>query len=358
MIENVMLETYNKISIFIKHIIDEILSDNIQLQEVPCASLQDIIIQNFKSYSQYLNPTVSFHTSISYTFAMLNNAIFDGSTTLCIDLLKLLDLQIKTFVIMETSWSSTMDYNSKITDTVIYSMEQWEEHTITKLDRINLFSGKGCVYTAVTGGYDNLHAPEYVDPTLNYICFTDNPKLSSDVWEIRYIDNSDTLDSIRLARKHKILCNDYLPEYDYSIWIDGKVIITGNIIDVIQKYHLSSPMLCMPHYERNCIYDEADKCISAGKGNPDFIKQQIQKYHNEGYPSHNGLIDSCVLFRVHHDPLLNTMLNIWWDEVLNESTRDQLSFPYACFKSGFTYDLCNFSIYNNPYFKIVNHNTQ
>ena len=356
--ENATHQTYNKIEVFINSLIEKLLSENIQPQEIPCDSLLDIILQNFASYSEYLNPTQVFHASITHTFNLLYSASSNNNTPLCIDLLKLLDLQIKTFAIMETSWLGTMDYNSKITDTVLYSMEQWEEHTIPKFDRTNLFSGKGCVYTAVTGGYDNLHTPEYVDQNLNYICFTDNPKLNSDVWEIRYIDNFDTLDSIRLARRHKILCNDYLPEYDYSIWIDGKVIITGNIIDAIQKYHLSSPLLCMPHYERNCIYDEADKCISAGKGNPDSIKHQIQKYHNEGYPSHNGLIDSCVLFRVHHNPLLNTMLNIWWDEVLKESTRDQLSFPYACFKSGFTYDLCNFSIYNNPYFKILNHNTQ
>ena len=40
------------------------------------------------------------------------------------------------------------------------------------------------VYTSIYGDYDNLK--DQPDIGADYICFTDNPDLKSDCWEIRY----------------------------------------------------------------------------------------------------------------------------------------------------------------------------
>ena len=37
--------------------------------------------------------------------------------------------------------------------------------------------GKICVYTCITGDYDNLIQHTYIDKDYDYICFTDNQKL-------------------------------------------------------------------------------------------------------------------------------------------------------------------------------------
>jgi hypothetical protein len=326
------------------------------MDDIPFDELKELIESNYESSSSYLNPTQSFHQAIESTFSLISDAIKDNNSTLCQNLLNHLLLQLQSFANTELSWLGTTQYKDLIQRHDLYARKEWELHTLPSLPHGSMFDGKGVVYTAITGEYDNLTKPLYINPSWKYICFTNNKSISSDIWEIRYLENDAKLDNIRLARRCKILCTEYLPDYDYSIWCDGKIQIKSDLYDIIKLYHLSSPMLCMPHYERNCIYEEANACIEAKKGNEKEILNQISRYRSENYPEHNGLVDSCVLFRCHNNKKLNQMLQMWWHEIENESTRDQLSFEYSCWKTNFRYDLCNFSIYNNPYFSVESHN--
>lgn len=46
-----------------------------------------------------------------------------------------------------------------------------------------------CVYTAVIGGYDELIEPDVAAAsTSDFICFTDDPGLRSDVWHLRLVE--------------------------------------------------------------------------------------------------------------------------------------------------------------------------
>ena len=60
------------------------------------------------------------------------------------------------------------------------------------------------IYTAIIGDYDTLKEPEYIDENCDYICFTDNWELTSDIWQIRLVENT-SLDSTRLQRMYKVL---------------------------------------------------------------------------------------------------------------------------------------------------------
>lgn len=78
---------------------------------------------------------------------------------------------------------------------------------------------KICLYTAITGSYDNLKDIKYKEDSIDYICFTNNKNIKSDTWQVRYID--EDLDNLTLARKIKIIGYKYLTNYDITIWIDG-----------------------------------------------------------------------------------------------------------------------------------------
>ena len=67
------------------------------------------------------------------------------------------------------------------------------------------------VYTAFTGGYDSLKEPEFVDENTRYVCFTQNPDLTSKTWEIIQMEPS-TLDDNRIAKQYKIFPNKYFPD--------------------------------------------------------------------------------------------------------------------------------------------------
>jgi len=51
------------------------------------------------------------------------------------------------------------------------------------------------IYTAIIGNYDTLKDPEYIDENCDYVCFTDNRELKSDIWQIRLI--KDTGETVR-----------------------------------------------------------------------------------------------------------------------------------------------------------------
>lgn len=229
-------------------------------------------------------------------------------------------------------------------------------HANHQKNGVTHFYGKGVVYSAITGDYDDVKEPEYINPNLDYILFTDNPNLKSNVWDVRLIAREKDLDSVRMARKIKILGHEYLADYDYSIWVDGKIGIIGDLEEYVQKYRSREPILCFNHYINDCIYEEFDVCTYLKKDSIDIMQKQIDRYRSEGYPEHNGLIESAILVRDFHDKKLQKVMKDWWSEIINGSRRDQLSFNYACWKNDFLYDTTDLYIYINDYVKLYHHN--
>jgi GT2 family glycosyltransferase len=217
--------------------------------------------------------------------------------------------------------------------------------------KIDFKKNRMVVYTAITGDYDELQTPTYINKEFDYVCFTDNKNLKSDFWEIRLLEDSD-LDKVRKARRCKILPHLNLSEYDYSLWVDGNIKITGDLKDFINKYSKNNHLMCFIHEDRNCIYKEANECVRLKKDSEETIISQMEKYKSKGYPGNNGLIWSGVLFRKHNDPLVIKLMNEWYEEVNNHSKRDQLSFNYVAWKNGFEYDKCDRYCWRNEYFEV------
>ena len=94
---------------------------------------------------------------------------------------------------------------------------------------------KLCVYTCITGDYDNLHEIEHPEKNIDYYCFTNNKSLKSKTWKIIHIENGN-LDNCRLARKIKILGHPKVNQYNIAVWSDADVVWQKPITDFVQKY--------------------------------------------------------------------------------------------------------------------------
>lgn len=199
--------------------------------------------------------------------------------------------------------------------------------------------GKGLltVYTAVFGNYDILNEPLYVDPEITYICFTDSETLKSSVWDIIVVKKK--LSSRREARKYKILSHKYI-DSEISLWIDGSCQLKENPFPYIKEF-LEISDFVLTNHPRGCLYKEAQKCLIVKKGNPQKIKEQIERYKEEKYPEDNGLVDSTVVLR-RMTPEVIQIENDWWDEIVNGCVRDQVSFNYVAWKNDFEYGLFNY----------------
>ena len=251
-----------------------------------------------------------------------------------------------------------LKFSSNIKIPILYGRNS--NNLLTQLDnksvpykKINFEKEKGVVYTAIFGDYESLLNPKIVNPNLDYICFTDNPNLKSDIWNIKLIDMD--LDNTRKARTIKTLPHKFLSEYDFSFWFDAAFQIIGDLEEYVNTYAKEGLILGVKHSWRNGIYEEVEACISRNKDDETVMRSQVERYKSEGYPKNNGLIESGALFRRHNDPRVINIMEQWHHEIMNYSKRDQLSFDYVCWKNNFVYDKVPIFYWKNHYFEHFYH---
>ena len=216
-----------------------------------------------------------------------------------------------------------------------------------------------------------LHNPECDLDDWDLVCFTDEPNMKSNVWDVRVVDRIYT-DGARQNRYYKILPHKHLNEYDISVCIDADVLINQNIDGIVKEYLKEHNMSVLDHSicgmtttgnlnRRSCIYDEARFIEWLGDNHPrkhykddmNVINRQIEKYKSEGYPPNNGLARTTVMFRKHNELDVIKTMEKWWSEYQYNSRRDQLSFPYSAWKTNFKYKMIPIDIDDNEYFQYM-----
>ena len=193
---------------------------------------------------------------------------------------------------------------------------------------------KKVVYTCISGPYDRLREPRVVDDGYDYICFTDQ-RFESTIWTIKPIpEELKSFSMVKRQRCMKLLPHKFLPEYDFSIWVDSNIEINGSVEKFInEKCPQGDKFLWVgQHPRRDCLYDEQKACVSIKKDTEENTRPQITRYKSEGFPAHFGLPQTCILFRKHNDTDCVAFDNLWWKELKDGSHRDQLSFSYVVWK--------------------------
>lgn len=194
---------------------------------------------------------------------------------------------------------------------------------------------KRVVYTCITGGYDAIIDPKVITKGFDYICFTDNMKMESNIWEIRPLPKeTEGLSQVKKQRYVKINPHLHLSEYDVSIWVDGNVTIKSNLNEFTDKFLRNDCSIYVPkHPSRDCIYNEANIVVAMKKDSNSNITPQIERYKKEGFPKNYGLLQSNIMLRKHNNEDCIRFMEQWFEEVKNGSHRDQLSFNYVAWKN-------------------------
>jgi len=209
------------------------------------------------------------------------------------------------------------------------------------------------IYTCITGNYDDLLEPKFISKNCDYICFTDNKELNSNVWNIKPMPNElSKLSFVKQQRNIKINAHKYLSEYDISIWVDSSVDLLGDINNLIDTLNFDTYNIFVgKHPHRDCIYDEAEACIKLKKDTTENINNQIQYYKNEAFPQHYGLAQTNILIRKHNDKDCIKLMHSWWKMVNRFSHRDQLSLSFCMWKLNYNkLFFLDKNIFNSTYF--------
>jgi hypothetical protein len=102
------------------------------------------------------------------------------------------------------------------------------------------------------------------------------------------------------------------------------------------KIHLdnfipSKDISLLKHPQVTCTYNEAIACIMLGKGNPHDIYRQVTTYRADGFPEYQGMVATGITVRKNSDEM-KIFGEIWFEQILKYSERDQLSFNYTIWK--------------------------
>ena len=217
--------------------------------------------------------------------------------------------------------------------------------SINRNKRINRFPKafqhdgiKVAVYTALYGDYDEIKKIKIKNPHCDYYIFTDQKIPPSCDWQLKEYEFSDSFKDDPALKNRFLKMHPHLlfPEYDFSIYIDASIAIELDIFRLLSRLDDKSIALFKHHAGVKCSYDEAERVKRIGLAKPDMVDKQMSRYKNDGFPSNYGFYECGIIVRKHSDNDCAAIMNTWWNEFLNESKRDQLSFMYSVWKNNKT----------------------
>ncbi|MDR7299491.1 hypothetical protein J2X16_004861 [Pelomonas aquatica] len=201
------------------------------------------------------------------------------------------------------------------------------------------------VVTARIGNRDCL-LDSQVRGSVEFVAYIDAPTVSI-TWELREACKLFLSDR-RNSRIHKILIHQYINS-EYSLWMDANMQLLVPAERLVDEWLSQHDVAIFKHRVRNCVYEEAHKCIELGLDDPRVIAEQVATYRDDGFPSDQGLAEACVILR-RHTPAVEAFNNAWWAEYSRHSARDQISLMVAAHKAGVALNLVTPTRFEHPYF--------
>lgn len=200
-------------------------------------------------------------------------------------------------------------------------------------------SGRVAVYTCIFGNYDAVKPIGCKSKYCDYYIITDQAVDEKSGWKklaVAFPEELQDASPVLRNRYCKMHPHILFPEYDYSIYMDGSIVIYADIFPLLGR--MGEKILGMyAHSSRDCIYQEAAKVVELGKAPKNIVDAQMSVYRQEGFPEHFGLTDGIVIARKHNEPRCVQLMQDWWKLFCAYSKRDQLGLMYAVWKNGMAY---------------------
>lgn len=175
---------------------------------------------------------------------------------------------------------------------------------------------------------------EHPKDNVEYIAFTNRKDLKSEYWDVRYVELKESSPRVD-ARFYKLNSHLVLPEHDFSIWMDSQCYFRYKPTDIITLLldQTNAEVAIHHHSDINSLAQESVAQAWVYKNdNSQIIMNQMIKYEKDGFPM-NGYdhFETGILIRRNNNNV-KYFNELWWDEVTNNSLRDQLSIPFVVWK--------------------------
>lgn len=217
------------------------------------------------------------------------------------------------------------------------------------------------IFSCNFGNYDKIIEPLFKDSNVSYILFTDNSKLKTNIWKKILIDRKYlNIDPQIAAREIKLRPHLYLPKnHEINVWIDSCYQIRVINWEQFITLNLQTKDICLfKHPKRNCVYEEINECEKLKLDYSYLLNKQKEKYLKKGLPFNFGVYHTAVLIRKNNEKI-KIFNELWREELINNSKRDQISFTYCLWKLEMETDIIKkefgINLYKSEYFKRFKH---
>jgi|TARA_B110001450_G_C17591664_1_gene469212 hypothetical protein len=192
------------------------------------------------------------------------------------------------------------------------------------------------VYTCITGSYDTLiEQPAFKG--VKYVCFSDSLKpgvLKN--WDVRPIKQGISTYPNIINRYYKILPFSMFPNEDFSLYIDGNILLKDSPVKLLDNFKNSGASIAFfKHPNREFLADELAECVLQKKLQGHEVtsaKNFLMKIVEEGFTSSRELVAGYIILRKHSDLNLVKAMHSWFQIVKNEIKRDQISLVYSLWR--------------------------
>lgn len=183
------------------------------------------------------------------------------------------------------------------------------------------------VYSALIGGYEKLTEQEVApESDARFICFTDDPTLTSETWEVVLVEPRVRGDSTRSGRALKIIGHPVLDDVDETLWIDNTVALTSPPDGLFDEWLADADVAAPLHSYRSSVLAEAEVVIDSGLDEFARVYEQLAHYLDQGRVGVDDNPHWTGMLARRRGPEVTRAMQAWWEDVLRYSRRDQLSF--------------------------------
>lgn len=191
------------------------------------------------------------------------------------------------------------------------------------------------VFTALMGPHEHLTEQKVAtSSSVRFLCFTDDPDLTSSTWEIIRIDPLFPNDSRRSQRDIKIRGHHLLSEFDEWLYMDNTVKLLVDPDQLFDSWLDGSDWTQFHHDGYDTTWKDFEVNRAKEADSAERIDEQLYDYSLhypdalDARPPWNGMFARRVTAEtIRHQ-------TVWFDHVLRYSSRDQLSSTVAAKLSG------------------------
>lgn len=217
------------------------------------------------------------------------------------------------------------------------------------------------IYTCIIGQYDCINEPGFIPNNCDFYIVTDQKIGNDSKWKKINIGNYSELitglNNAEINRFFKMHPDVLFPNYKYSIYLDGNIKPVSDLTEFVNLIG-STGIAAHKHSIRSDVFEEAEVLRFLKRDIPERIDRHIDYLKSTEMPRNYGLIECNVIAREHNNLTCKKLMSEWWNEFLNYSKRDQISFVHVLFMNKISVEeigTLGDNVFDNPAIRKVGH---